>query len=359
MNGQLLVFNLRTDSNDSVLGFTTSWLRTLSGRFRRVHVVTLEVGETSGLPRNVHVYSLGKETGAHDLQLAWSFYRHVWNIIDSNDVRYAFAHMAPMFAVLAFPLLARRGIPTITWYTHPVVARWLPLAHRLSSAMVTFSRESYPLGPSDKVFALGHGIDTQLFCRRDYVEAGDPVISCVGRVSRAKRIETLVDAAALLTEQLGPNFRVAIVGDTHSSDDEQYRFELLEHIARHQLADIVTIENGLPMGQLPTRYWRSKVHVNLSRTGYGDKVALEAMACGRPSVVASDAFDETLGELRSDFQFNYGDARSLVQTLLPIVTAPPDVVTQLGAYLRDRVERLHDLDDLVDRLLGVMCHTSQ
>src|SRR5205823_12501518 len=66
------------------------------------------------------------------------------------------AHMVPLYAVLAAPLVRPLRIPLVLWYTHwkgHVVVR---AAEKLSSAVVSVDRRSFPLD-SKKVRAIGHG----------------------------------------------------------------------------------------------------------------------------------------------------------------------------------------------------------
>src|SRR4051812_22253590 len=42
--GNLLIFNLKTDADDDVLGFTTGWINALSFHFEKVFVLTMQSG---------------------------------------------------------------------------------------------------------------------------------------------------------------------------------------------------------------------------------------------------------------------------------------------------------------------------
>jgi glycosyltransferase involved in cell wall biosynthesis len=95
------------------------------------------------------------------------------------------------------------------------------------------------------------------------------------------------------------------------------------------------------------------VHVNLTPTGFGDKVALEAMSCGRPCLVANVGFRETLGEYAEPLLFRYGDPEDLAQRLARIWALSEGNRTSIGAYLREQIIRMHSLFGLGDRLIGV------
>src|SRR5437763_1757481 len=68
------------------------------------------------------------------------------------------AHMAPVYALLAAPLCRLHRVPLLLWFTHWRASTQLRLAARLSTAVVTVDRRSFPF-PSPKVVPIGHGID--------------------------------------------------------------------------------------------------------------------------------------------------------------------------------------------------------
>ena len=71
---RLLLFNLATDADDPILGFTHDWIRSLAARVERVDVVTMWAGRLD-VPRNVRVHSVGKELGHSEPRRAVELYR--------------------------------------------------------------------------------------------------------------------------------------------------------------------------------------------------------------------------------------------------------------------------------------------
>jgi len=72
------------------------------------------------------------------------------------------AHMCPIYAVLAAPLVRPLRIPLLLWFTHWKASRLLRAAERVSTAVVSVDRRSFPID-SRKVRAIGHGIDLSEF----------------------------------------------------------------------------------------------------------------------------------------------------------------------------------------------------
>jgi len=348
---QILLFNLATDLDDPILGFTTRWIWALAQRVERIYVVTMRTGRVE-MPDNVQVYSVGKERGYSEPHRLVEFYRHLWRILRHDRIDLCFSHMMPLFTVLGAPILKFQGIPIVTWYTHRSLSWLLKLAHHLSNRMVTAVATSYPY-KHDKLTVVGHGIDTDIFCPDDNVAPEDlPTILCVGRLSPIKDHPTLLRAAWLLRRR-GKSFRVVAVGGPASPQDESYVQSLHQQVKELGLEDIVYFEPPVSLADLPSWYRRCIVHINLTPLGHADKVVWEAMGCGRVCVVANEAFKETLGEYTDHMVFRYGDAEDLAERLAWSLSLSGDERAHMVSYYRRQVLNMHSLPRLADRLIEV------
>ena len=342
----LLLFNLVTDSRDPILGFTTQWIRELAARVGSIDVITMRAGVID-VPSNVRVHSVGKEHGYSEPRRVLEFYRHLFRILRTQRIDGCFSHMMPPFSVLGGPILRARRIPLVTWYAHPNLTLWVRLAHFFSNRMVTSLPHAYPYR-KDKLSVIGQGIDTALFAPSPNAVASDDLVLCVGRISRVKNHPTLLRAAAFLRIP----FRLVILGATAGADDEIYARELKQLASELGLEDSVTFASPVPRSELPEHYRRCAVHVNLTPAGFGDKVAWEAMSCGRPCLVANDDFRETLGQHAGELLFRNGDAIGLAQKLATLLAKSSAERAAIGADLRAQVERLHSLPRLAERILA-------
>ncbi|MDI6854148.1 MAG: glycosyltransferase family 4 protein [Deltaproteobacteria bacterium] len=349
---RLLWFNLATDLDDPILGFTSAWIRAVARRVEAVHVITMRAGRLE-FPENVRVYSVGKEKGYSESRRVLEFYRHLRGIIKYQGIEACFSHMIPIFSIMAAPLLKVRGIPLATWYAHPSLTPTLRLAHHLSDRMVASLAAAYPYRP-DKLAVIGQGIDTDRFSPNGVKPAKPPIILCVGRLSRVKDHPTLLRAAALLRERWGRPFRVVIVGGPARPQDEEYVKSLHKLRRELNLLDLVKFHPAVPAVHLPFWYRRAAVHVNLTPCGFGDKVALEAMSCGVPCVLANEGFRRTLGEYGDLLLFAYQDPEDLTQKLQFFLTASKSERQRLGLYLRRQVVEQHSLADLAEKLIAVL-----
>jgi glycosyltransferase involved in cell wall biosynthesis len=333
------------------LGFTTRWIQALAKRVEFIHVITMRAGRIE-VPENVRVYSVGNEKGYSEPRRVVEFYRYLFRVLREDRIDACFSHMIPIFTVLAAPVLKVKKIPIVTWYAHPSLTWVLKLAHHLSDRMVTSVATAYPYR-KDKLVVIGQGIDTDLFCPDGSPPEEPPMILCVGRLSPVKDHPTLIRAAALLRERWKKPFRVVILGGPAGPKDEPYVRSLHQLVEELNLQDIVSFHPPVPQSALPNWYRRCTVHVNLTPTGFGDKVAWEAMACAKPCLVANEGFRETLGEYSNILFFRYNDSIDLASKLSLILDLPFPEQKCIGQYLRERVVQIHSLDKLVMRLTNV------
>jgi len=353
---RLLVFNLAMDAADPALGFAVSWVSALARRVEKLHVITMRAGSFS-VPMNVTVHSLGKERGRSEPARALVFYKTLGRVLRQGRVDACFSHMNPLFTVMAAPLLSARGVPVVTWFAHPALTRMLRLAHKVSAKMVSSLPGAYPY-KKDKLVLIGQGIDTSLFRPLPTAlwpapAADEPTVLCVGRLSPVKDTATLLRAAAILRRKNIP-FRVRLVGSPATPTDAAYADSLRELVETLGLADGVEFVPAMPREDLVPEYARAAVYVNLTPPGSGDKVALEAMACGVPTVVANTGFLPVLDDLTGRLFFRYGDADVLAEKLAGLLLCGADERRRLGLRLRERVETGHSLSGIADRLMAVL-----
>jgi glycosyltransferase involved in cell wall biosynthesis len=345
----ILIFNLLTDVDDGVLGFTTRWINEFARVVPRVSVITMYQGRLE-VPGNVSVYSAGRERGWSQPRRALQFYRLLERTLREDRVDMCFSHMMPLFSWMAGPLLQAQRIPLVTWYAHPNLTWSVRAADALSDRMVTSVPSAYPYR-RQKLSVIGQGIDLQQF----WVDHADRdfVILCAGRISRVKNHFTLLRAFRKLLDSTSQPLRLVIVGAKSGGDAEMYFGELLREVTTLQIASSVEFLPPMPQRELVRRYQRCLVHVNLTPAGFGDKVAWESMSCGSVCLVGNPDFLETVGVLRAHLLFHHTDVDQLAQLLGYWVHASAEVRQQAGLYLREQVARLHSVGGLVEKILSL------
>lgn len=366
----LLWFNMVTDEEHPTQGFAVNWVRKAAShpRVGHIFVITMMAGKYA-LPDNVVVYSVGKEKGYSEPRRVVEFYRLLLSLLRSTRIDVCFSHLIPIFTVLGapllrarripiviwfvhkgIPLLRARRIPIITWYAHKHVSNTLKLAHHMSDIVVTSSRSAYRYR-RDKLVVVGQGIDTDLFSPRFGMCDQPPLLLSVARISPIKDPLTLVEAVRLLRDE-GRNVRCVFIGEPPERD-RAYAARVRARVGELGLEEMVHFVGAVPNRAVVDWFRRCTVHVNLSPTGALDKAALEAMACGRPSMVANEAFREILGPWADYLMFRHGDSQDLARKLRRVLDMDTVTREHIERDLRNVVVERHNLTHLIDRLVDL------
>ncbi len=345
---RLLIFNLVTDADDPILGFTTDWINALAARCGWVDVITMRTGRVQ-VADNVRVYSVGKERGYSEPRRAWEFYRLLLSLLRQHHYTACFAHMQQLFAVMSWPLLKLWGVPITLWYAHKATGPLLVIAEKLVDHIVTASPESFRL-PSRKMKVIGHGVDSQRFQRSEDSPADPWTLLSVSRIAPVKRLDVLIDGLHLLHQRGLTRTRLRIVGSVDGAD-QPYAQQLQAQALRLGLMDAVTFAGAVQHHQVAGEYQQAAIMVNLSATGAVDKAVLEAMACETPVITANEAFQTLLARWGDQLLLDAPTAEALADRTAALLEQSPEQRQQLGAELRQAVLHQHSLNRLADTLI--------
>jgi glycosyltransferase involved in cell wall biosynthesis len=292
---RLLIINYEMDETSAVLAWQARVAKELAQHCDFVAVLTERVGHFEP-PPNMYVETLeAKPFGLpRRFGLALLLNRQVWQLCQRYRIDACFIHMAADWAFYFYPSFRLLRIPVLMWYAHGTVTARLRLAHTCVTRVVTSTPEGFRL-PSRKVAVIGQGIDTDLFQPPAYsLEPKNDLIT-IGRVSRRKRIDLLLDVMnCLRRSSRAADVRLRIIGPMLTVDDLNYEAELRRRVWNMGLQDRVDFVGFVPQEHTPTFYQRAFLHINVSRTGSMDKTVLEALACGCPVLTSNEAFREIL-----------------------------------------------------------------
>src|SRR5712692_8771093 len=304
-------------------------VRALAARVDEL-LVLCDSAVPDALPENVRVREFG---GTTQVQRGARFTAALARELRPRPLG-VIAHMVPLYAVLAAPLVRPLRIPLVLWYTHwkgHVVVR---AAEKLCTVVVSVDRRSFPLA-SPKVRGIGHGIDLGEFACAE-APSGEQLRALVlGRYSPAKGIETILRAAA---------FAGGVRVEAHGSNAsfEGYKGEL------EQLADELGVDAELggpvPRPEVPALFARNHVLVNNMRAGAPDKVVYEAAASCLPVLASNPVFDDLLP---TELRFERDDPAGLAARLRSLDR-------RRRPELRELVARNHSVDHWADGLLATL-----
>lgn len=345
---RLLMFNLMTDASDPVLGFTTAWIRELAGHCETIDVITMYQGEFD-LPAHVRVFSAGREKGISKPLRVLNFYRHLLSLLLTQRYDVCFAHMMPLFAGLAGPLLTARGIRTVLWYTHRQKSGQLKLGMTMSWRVVSAVKSSFPYD-TPKLRVIGHGINTDFYAPSPAPPMDQPpTVIQVARLAWIKHQDTTIQAVAQTKAHL------ILIGDVQTGYPKSYRQDL--EVMAHSLgmAERICFTGDLNPSAVRDRFQQSQIAVNMSPIGLFDKSALESMACGVPTIVCNPEFAHLMGDYQELLMVDSPeDVEGLRDTINRILALSDAERNAIGQTLRDNVVKHYGLPDLTQRLVDVL-----
>jgi len=337
---RIIFVTQQIDPEHPNLAAATAMVSALAERVDEVVVIALRA-VPGALPDNCKVYVIGADRRMlrglkYGAALVRSLYPRPMGLV---------AHMSPIYAVLAAPVLRPQGIPVVLWFTHWKPSRLLRLSEILSNKVVSVARGSFPLR-SDKVVSIGHGIDMSQFPCQDHGEAAPPLRAvALGRTSPAKGLEAIVKAVLLVRER-GVEVVLEIRGPSETREEREHLVYL------QQLAsDAVRVEPPVPRPRLPEVFAQTDVLVNNTAEGSLDKVVFEACASCLPVLASNPSFVVLLEE---ELRFDRNDVEGIARGLTWIASRTADERRELGRDLRRRVEADHSSETWAKRVLEVV-----
>jgi len=315
------------DPDDPILGAVVAKVRAIAERVDEVAVLALRA-VPGALPDNCRVHLFGAGSKAARGRLYLSALRREL----SPRPLAVLAHSVPLYAILAAPLTRPKRVPLLLWFTHWKPSRTLVLAERLSTAVLSVDRRSFPLD-SRKVVAIGHGIDTDRFaCVEREPRAPLRAVS-LGRTSPAKGFETIARGAALAGVEL------EVFGPSATAEEQAERERLL--------GLGVELHPPVPYSDVPALLTLRDVLVNNMREGSLDKIVYEAAATCMPVLASNAGFDDLLPP---ELRFPRDDPDALADRLRTLTGMDRNA---LGRELRERVVARHSSGHWADRVLEV------
>jgi glycosyltransferase involved in cell wall biosynthesis len=262
------------------------------------------------------------------------------------------AHMCPIYAVLAAPLVRPLRVPLLLWYTHWARTRTLDAAARAATAVVSVDRRSFPIDLK-KVVPIGHGIDLAEFpCADRSNGTGDFRLAELGRYSRAKGLETILRGVQLALES-GVDVRLEVFGPALNAAEREHRGELERLVAELGVEKRVRLGHAVLRSEVPHVLARAGALVNNMEAGAPDKVVYEAAASCVPVLVSNPVFDELTGGLGAELMFARDDPAGLAARIGDLAALASDARADIGRTLHDRVAEHHSVEHWADAVLEV------
>lgn len=345
---KLLLVTQVVDVNHPILGFFHRWIEEFAKHCDSVEVIALQVGEYD-LPKNVRVHSLGKELGISRVAYVWRFYKFVWQLRSDYDA--VFVHMNQVYVILGAVLWRFLHKKIGLWYAHGAVSPSLYLATRLTSLVFTSTPQGFRI-PTKKLNVVGQGIDMGRFTYQERVEHSVLELITVGRIASSKQLETLLEAAKILKDKQVP-YCLRIIGSATTDNERHYAEKLYHYVVTQGLQDQVIWHGNASQMELPKLLAAADIFIHDGATNSLDKVLVEAVASGVPTISSNPSYRYILGEdMTLPIYFLPRDSVSLaanIQTIAALSLVDKNTFTQAIAQ---KVQREHSLPNLVSGIVG-------
>lgn len=346
---RLLILTQKVDINDPILGFFHRWIEEFAKHCESVTVVALGVGGYD-LPKNVHVFSLGKEQGVSRFRYVYNFYRLIWRERKNYDA--VFVHMNQEYVLLGGLLWKLLGKKVTMWRNHFAGNFFTQIAVTLSDKMFCTSEYSYT-AQYKKTSIMPVGIDTGTFFRDKNFAKKEHSILFLGRISPVKKVDVLIAALDILDKE-GVIFIAGIYGNSADKDKEYYE-KIRALAAGLEKKGKVIFYDGVSNSKTPLIYNQYEFFVSATPSGSLDKTIFEAMAC-ECIVVASN--ESLKGVLPEQFLFKETDAVDLAKKLREAMRLSESEKTGYQTSVRQYAEQ-HNLSHLMQMLLALIGRTDK
>jgi glycosyltransferase involved in cell wall biosynthesis len=343
---RLLFLTQKVDKEDDILGIYHEWIKELAKGVERINVICLFKGNFD-LPKNVGVFSLGKESGESNLKYIVNFYSYIFRLKKDYDI--VFVHMNPGYILLGFLFWKILGKKIVYWNANYKITPLIKIGIALADKGLTSIPEAFAVR-TKKISAVGQGIDTDLFSLNRGIIKKPKSILFLGRISPVKNLDILIKAVRILYDQ-GIEFILDIVG-VPANKDKSYFDEVKTTVRDLEQRGIVNFLGNVPNYKTPNFYNSHNIYVNLTESRSFDKSILEAMACQSLILVSNSVYKRLLPqELNHLLTFKERDPEDLADKINNLFSISDNLVQPITSKLREIVVKDHSIYQLVPKLI--------
>ena len=338
----LILFNFESNKNSQALAFALDWINEISKNVDKLYVVSLRCGEYK-VDDNVEVYCINQDKKSR-IQTIFSICRTLKEIHkkDKNIDGY-FVHMAHYFVPIIYPFAKIFNQKTVLWYAHKSV----PISLRIANFFTDIAVASTPVGyqiNTDKLKIIGQGIDTNKFkFKHDFRNKIKNIVT-VGRISKVKNVDMIVEAFLSLKRD---DIYLYIVGDALAGDDKSYLEGIKKTIPKEYEKNII-FTGSISFDKLPEIYSDIDLSINISDTGSLDKTIIEPMAMGIPIITSNDSAKQIFSHLDNHGVYLLDTKDKLSSILKDIVEKKCDFDR---VQLREEIVQNHSLEKLAKKIV--------
>jgi glycosyltransferase involved in cell wall biosynthesis len=354
----LLIFNLKYDLNDSALATSALIIEALSKNFDNVFLISTHIGKIKSIP-NIKYFSLTKSKKNGRLVKILRFYYFLFKILrDSNQKLFVFSHMAPIYVLMAGPILCFLNIPITLWYAHKNITLILKLSTYFTSNIVSAEKLSFRLRVKSPIKLIGHGIYfPKIFPQGSKRNFNNICIH--GRISEVKNIHTIIESLYILKSQFRQNLNLNIYGECLTKKDFLYKKRLLQLISLYKLQKYVFFRGAVNIKKIQFELQKNILALNCTTDWSLDKSGLEALAAGIPLIYSNPSYNEIFRKSKIDFSYYFVEeltSMNLAEKICNILSRKD--LYNLPFFLSENVRKEHGITAFVSRLFPIILNSS-
>lgn len=345
MKKSILIITQKVDKADPVLGFFHNWIIEFSKNLESVNVICLEKGEYN-LPKNVKVFSLGKEGGVSRIKYLFRFYKYIWKL--RSGYKSVFVHMNQEYVILGGIFWKVFGKKILMWRNHPKGSLLTKIAVFLSDKVYCTSKDSFTNRfKKTEVMPVGINISNEI----ENISRVEKTILSVGRISPVKNIEDIISAFSEIVQNRN-DVKLSVVGSpTKRKIDEDY-YESIVNLAKNLPNDSIYFSGSVSPEEVKRFFESHVIFINATTPGSFDKTILEAVSFGSVSFVCQDIWQGTnFSYLKEYFYFEYKNSKELSLKVLKFLNLQKEEKEKLRKDYFSFVLKNHSLQSLVEKVI--------
>lgn len=336
---RILIITQKIDEKDTVLGFFTRWVEEFARKSDAVSVICLQKGSFN-LPKNIKVFSLGKESGESKIKYIKNFFYYIFKLRKDYDV--VFVHMNQEYVLLGGLFWKIFSKKVFMWRNHPYGNFLTKLAVFLSDSVFATASGAFVCQFS-KTILMPSGIDNRFFRIDDSIREKGSIL-VFGRIAPIKRVEMAIDTFANLLAR-GLDLKLSIIGDFLDRDGD-YLSTLKNKINEYKIGNFVKIQKGVDFKEAYLIYQKHEIVLNFTESGSFDKTVIEAISSGCKVLTSNGSMKNLLPEE----SFTTVDEEMRKDKLLKLLSFSKDDLINYREKTKELIEK-HSLNNTINKII--------
>lgn len=206
-------------------------------------------------------------------------------ILLKNRINFLYVYMGNIFPIILSPLKLLFNFKILIWYGHLTKNIISFISLKFFSDIWLSSDNVYNIYNLNHFKNIGHGVDNNIFYSYiNFFKRSDSLV-CVGRISKVKNINLIIESLFLLKNINKISIKLIIVGAPYVTDDFKYKKYLEELIKTLGLESNVNFVGHLNLHQINKIYNQNKFYISSCPGGLG-KSGIESIHSGCIPIIA-------------------------------------------------------------------------